>query len=128
MKEFNLKPVNRQKSFYGKATVIETSTGYKLLKSYDTFVCMLDPENKFIRLWDGYSATTSKHVSAFLNLYGLAGLNKKAWSACPVPRDYQYSQQIASKVLFDESVQHLIMQVDIPSLQNSIEKYLTEVL
>ena len=128
MKEFNLKPGNNQKSFYGKAIVIETETGYKLLKSYETFVCMLDPENKFIRLWGGYSATTSKHVNSFLNLYGLCGLNKKEWNTLPVPRDYSYGQEIASKVLFNESVQHLIMQVDIPGLQNSIKEYRTEVI
>lgn len=136
MKEFTLKPVHGQKSFYGKATVFEIESGYKILKSYDTFVCMLDPKDKFIRLWNGYSVTTAKHVNSFLNLYGLQGMNKKEWSACPCP-DYIRSQEIASetmfysvglasKLVFEKKVKALTSAVNIPALQNSIKEYLTE--
>lgn len=81
---FELKPVNGQKSFYGKAQVL-VFMGEHYLKSYDTLVCSYNPNSgAFWRLWTGYSATTMRHVNAFLALYGLPGGGKQWWDSFPV--------------------------------------------
>lgn len=69
-----LVPVTSQKSFYGKAKMYELPNGYKLLQSYSTFVAAIDPQGNVLRFWDGWSATTGKHIRAF------CGLNKKAFT------------------------------------------------
>ena len=86
MKQFELKPFYSQKSYYGKAIVTEYGNGEKYLKSYQTTVAMIDSKGKFHRLWDGYSATTSKHVSDFMRLYGLQAICKKEWLVLPVEK------------------------------------------
>ena len=63
----NLIPTDSHKSFYGKAKVI-TYGGTTYLKSYDTIVCSI-VGGKFNRIWDGWSATTQRHINAFLQEY-----------------------------------------------------------
>ena len=76
------------KSFYGKARIahIESKSGriYEILISYNTAVAMLDSAGRFIRLWNGYSATTARHIDAFLNRYKLPGVGKHAWLDMPI--------------------------------------------
>lgn len=79
--EFYLMPYDSQKSFYKKARVEEYNDGEKILYSYDTPVCSIDRDGNFTRLWFGYSATTMKHVNAFLKCYGISGGGKKWWDA-----------------------------------------------
>lgn len=83
MKELELKPVGRQKSFYNKAVVQIMENGDMILKSYNTPVCAV-VGGKFCRIWYGYSATTAKHIDAFRHLNGLAPMNKKEWLYSPV--------------------------------------------
>ena len=80
MKMYDLKPNNRQKSFYGKAKVIEYDNGVIQLKSYDTIVAQVQ-NGKFERLWDGYSATTMRHVNAFIDMLGIDGGGKAWWDS-----------------------------------------------
>lgn len=82
-KTYELKPNNRQKSFYGKAVVIEKENGDIELKSYNTIVARVH-EGKFERLWDSYSATTMKHINAFLDLLGINGGGKAWWDSLEV--------------------------------------------
>ena len=49
--------------FGGRAAIIPTVNGY-ILKSYYTNVCEIR-NGKFIKLWQGYSNTTLKHINAF---------------------------------------------------------------
>lgn len=72
---YELKPVTRQKSFYGKAKVIILDDGTQLLKSYETIVLKRKPDGELVRTWQGWSATTGKHIAAF------AGINKKEYLA-----------------------------------------------
>ena len=72
---------DRRKSFYGKARIIETSSGETLLQSYDTIVCKIDEDGNFIKLWYDYSATTMRHINNFIDLYGISGGGKKWWDA-----------------------------------------------
>lgn len=81
MKVYELRPVDNRKSFYGKAKVIEKDNGEKVLQSYNTEVCKITSGGEFVRLWDDYSATTMRHVNAFLSLFGIAGGGKAWWDA-----------------------------------------------
>ena len=75
-----------QKSFYGKAHCLIIEKGWYLL-SYDTIVCSLHANdetgeiNVLRRYWMEYSATTAKHINAFLYNFNLRGLNKKEWES-----------------------------------------------
>ena len=73
MKCFELQPIDGRKSFYGKAKVYEREDGAAILKSYETDVCMIDTSGKFHRFWAGESATTTRHINAFLDYYGILG-------------------------------------------------------
>ena len=85
MKIYKLDPNGSSKSFCGKASVIEEN-GEKFLKSYETIVCKIDKNGNFIKLWDGYSTTTMRHINAFLAKFGIYGSegSKKWWKALPV--------------------------------------------
>lgn len=68
--KYEVCPVGTQKSFYGKAKVLELVNGMKILKSYDTLILVKDGK-RFLKLWDDWSATTGKHI------YSFCGLRKK---------------------------------------------------
>ena len=70
MKKYYLMPNDSHKSFYGKAIVIEKDNGEKELISYTTTVMKQTKTGEYIRLWDGWTATTGRHIKAF------SGLNK----------------------------------------------------
>jgi hypothetical protein len=84
MKMYELQPNDSRKRFYGKARVIEKDNGEKVLLSYNTEVCKITPDGAFVRLWDGYSATTMRHVNSFLELFNIDGGGKKWWDNIPV--------------------------------------------
>ena len=67
---YYLEPKGSQKSFGGKAIVEEYENGDRILLSYLTPVLKQTKDGKLIRLWDGYSATTGKHVKAFAGITG----------------------------------------------------------
>lgn len=48
------------------------------LYSYNTLVCSIIDGN-VMRRWDGYSATTMRHVNSFLQRYGYSSVNKNGW-------------------------------------------------
>lgn len=85
MRIYELTPTgyDRAKSFYGKAKIIEEG-GEIILQSYDTFVCMINKSGEFVRMWEGYSATTMRHINAFIEMFGISGGGKKWWDALPV--------------------------------------------
>ena len=66
---YTLPAVYRNESYYNKAHVIVLSNGVRLLKSYETIVAGINTRGNFFRLWDGWSATTAKHLTAFSMLY-----------------------------------------------------------
>ena len=86
MKVYELKPNDNRKSFYGKAKIIYSDDPVEIyLQSYDTKVCKyVVSTGEFVRLWDGYSATTMRHINAFLNYMGINGGGKSWWIAQPV--------------------------------------------
>ena len=60
-----------RKSFYGKCEAWrdeEKKSSY--VRSYSTIVCVFVEGDGFHRTWGGYSATTMRHVNAFVKLLG----------------------------------------------------------
>lgn len=78
MTKYEITPIDGRKSFYGKAYIIalpETVTLY----SYNTPILEKDVKSgKLTRLWDGWSTTSGRHISAF------CGLNKKEFLSLPI--------------------------------------------
>lgn len=75
---YELVPGNGQKSFYGKAVVETYTDGSAVLFSYNTPIIKRLLHGELVRLWDGWTATTGKHISAF------CGLKKAAFMALPL--------------------------------------------
>ena len=85
MRIVELEPVDGRKSFYGKAKAyIDDNTGVVELKSYDTIVARIEGGN-FYRLWNDYSATTMRHIRAFISEFNLPfDGSAKWWRSLPV--------------------------------------------
>ena len=70
MKRYELTPTNGQKSFYGKTFVEIEEDGTEILYSYNTPIIKRLKSGELIKLYDGWTQTTGKHIKAF------CGLNK----------------------------------------------------
>lgn len=79
-----LLPNNGQKLFGGKAVIVK-SEHLDVLYSYRTPVAMIirNGGSNFVRLWDGYSSTTMRHINTFRSIYGLDAISKKEWEKMP---------------------------------------------
>lgn len=66
-------PNDGRKSFYGKAVVDTLDDGSQVLYSYNTPIIKKYPNGELKRLYDGWSATTGRHIKAF------CGLDKKGF-------------------------------------------------
>ena len=85
--------------FGGRAIILPTKSGY-ILKSYYTNVCEIR-ENKFIKLWQGYSNTTLKHINAFRSKYNFPTISKREWIEMEANKEYfsyEPNQVIARRV------------------------------
>ena len=89
---------NNQKSYYGKAKVMENEKGEIILISYWTDIAKITKEG-LIPLWISYSATTARHLQDFLYQYGLKGYSKKEWLSLEYGKKYQVEncQKLFSK-------------------------------
>jgi hypothetical protein len=76
MKVFDLSPIDGRKSFYGKAVVIKQD-GISKLKSYDTVVAEYNHATNEMDVKGWFSATTARHINAFLSFYGFDTCTKK---------------------------------------------------
>lgn len=91
-----LRPLyTNQKSFYGKANVTVMDDGvdtYMILRSYDTQVVSVYVDSHGAayvkRLWDGYSATTIRHVNELLMQVGFPKLSARAWRSMELGKFY----------------------------------------
>lgn len=75
MRKYELIPNDGRKSFYGKAVVEVADDGSETLYSYGTPIVKKTAAEELVKLWDGWSATTGRHIKAF------CGLNKAAYKA-----------------------------------------------
>ena len=73
MKKYELIPMTGQKSFHGKAVVVVEDNGTETLYSYGTPIVKRLVSGELVKMWDGWTATTGKHIKAF------CGLNKAAY-------------------------------------------------
>lgn len=78
MKTYYLKPTDGRKSFYEKALVDVFDSGVSVLYSYNTPVLRRNRDGSYTRLWDGWSATTGRHIKAF------SGLDKRGYLSLPL--------------------------------------------
>jgi len=87
----DLSPADSHVSFYGKAKVISVQFGTRTLhylQSYETIVAVCDG-NEIFRLWDGWSATTGRHLAAFCVFCGFPTFGKKDWDKMSVCTEYK---------------------------------------
>ena len=75
-KEFELKPNDNRKSFYGKAKVV-TDNGISDLISYTTKVASYNSYTDKMRIFGWFSVTTARHINAFLDHFGFQKCNKQ---------------------------------------------------
>lgn len=71
-----------RKSFYGKCVAwYDEERKMAVLRSYNTIVCVFKEGDGFHRTWEGYSATTMRHINAFIHCLGMgcASVGGKAW-------------------------------------------------
>lgn len=76
MNKYHLIPKDSHKSFYGKAVVVCDGEGWESLESYGTLI-MSRKDGVLVRHFDGWTATTGRHIKAF------CGLNKEGFMALP---------------------------------------------
>lgn len=77
MKCYELIPTDGRKSFYRKALVEIAQDGTETLYSYNTPIIKRTPAGNLVKIWDGWTATTGRHIKAF------CGLNKNQFAALP---------------------------------------------
>ena len=73
--KYELMPNDGHKSFYGKAIVEIDNEGSETLYSYGTPILTKRTNGEMVKHWDGWSATTGRHIKAF------CGLNKAQYIA-----------------------------------------------
>lgn len=78
MQIYELTPNDSHKSFYGKAYVRAEDDGTRVLESYRTDIVKMNHNGELTRLWNGWSATTGRHIAAF------CGLNKREFMNLPM--------------------------------------------
>lgn len=77
MQFYYLDPIDGKKSFSGKALVEICKNGDEVLHSYGTPIIKHTKSGKLVKLWNGWTATTGRHIKAF------CGLNKAGYMALP---------------------------------------------
>ncbi len=77
MKRYELTPNNGRKSFYGKAIVEIADNGTETLYSYNTPIIRRERGGELVKLWDGWSATTGRHIAAFCGIGKAEYMNLK---------------------------------------------------
>lgn len=68
MSKYELIPTYGRKSFYGKAVVMVEDNGTETLYSYNTPIIKRLVSGELVKIWDGWTATTGRHIKAFCGL------------------------------------------------------------
>ncbi len=89
METIQLQPTDGRKSFYGKCVIIfggqSEDKHIDYLRSYDTIVAEYNHTTKEITVYGWYSATTARHINAYLQYHGFKKASKKQlenWTPC----------------------------------------------
>ena len=75
--EMNQRRKDGEEILCDKASIKTDERGL-VLTSYYTDVCCYK-DGKFTKLWEGWSATTSKHVNMFCKRLGISSISKHEW-------------------------------------------------
>lgn len=75
MRRYELMPNDGRKSFYGKAIVEIDKDGNETLYSYNTPIIKRLVSGELVKLWEGWTATTGRHIKAF------CGINKAGFQS-----------------------------------------------
>lgn len=75
MQRYELAPHDSCKSFYGECYVEVEDNGTETLYSYHTPIIKRTAAGELVKLWQGWSMTTGRHIAAF------CGLNKAEYTA-----------------------------------------------
>ena len=78
MRLYELIPTDGRKSFYGKAVVAIDAAGTETLYSYNTPIIKRTVSGELVKLWDGWTSTTGRHIKAF------CGLNKAQYMSLSI--------------------------------------------
>lgn len=62
-----------------KATITWSEDGTIILTSYYTDVLDVLPDGTIVKRWDGYSATTMRHINALMAKLNLPLISKREW-------------------------------------------------
>lgn len=89
MNQIYLVPADGRKSFYKKAVLLDDEKGTRILQSYDAQVCKLISGGAFVKMWDGYSPTTMRHINGFRAHCRLPLMNKAQWDKLETGKKYQ---------------------------------------
>lgn len=73
---YELTPIDNRKSFYSKCHVVDNG-GYARLYSYNTLVAQYRYLTQRMYVFGWYSATTARHINAFLHSFGWSRATKK---------------------------------------------------
>ena len=84
MKKYELIPTDGRKSFYGKAIVILDDKGEETLYSYNTPIIKRLSSGDLIKLWDGWTLTTGRHIKSFCGLNKAGFLNLESPCIPPI--------------------------------------------
>lgn len=85
MRIYELTPTDGRESFYGKAVVQIEENGTETLLSYGTPIIKRFVSGEMVKLWDGWSATTGRHIKAF------CGLNKAGYEKLELEKKPVYN-------------------------------------
>lgn len=93
MKRYYLMPTDGRKSFYNKAVIQINDDGSETLYSYETPIVTRTATGQLVKLWDGWTATTGRHIAAF------CGLNKAGFTALDMNQDKPHSNGSGGRTL-----------------------------
>ena len=121
-------PNNGRKSFYGKAVVDTLDDGSQVLYSYNTPIIKKYPNGELKRLYDGWSATTGRHIKAFCGLDKKGFLNleyEKFDESLKTPEKNKSLKDVkgrmARKSRMGESVNESIQEIEIETDTDKIK-------
>ena len=112
-----------QKSYYGKAKTRQEGDEI-ILKSYNTDVLAIDTVNAcFRRLWNGWSATTMKHINVFLMAHGFAKMNKAIWLSLPCENPAPVYNVVISNGFYTHTAPALLTATECEKTIEGIETH-----
>jgi hypothetical protein len=114
-------------SYYGKAKVNILDNGTKELISYKTKVAIITKGGNFIRLWEGCSQTTMKHINDFREQNNLPSISATEWKKMPVWENH--TQKVRLKLYGNDKKKDEIYELEqITTVIKRLERRSKEII